>query len=90
MALNLKIISARRKKSEKEETGIFAPRALVDQAQRVSEKRGNHRISSIKRRSVYLTLRRSGARFISKIKIEENEIIFQLKTISLKPWGVKL
>ena len=72
MELNLKIISARRKIREKEETEIFTRRALVDQAQRVSEKRENHRISSIKRRSVYLILRRSGAMFISKIKVEEN------------------
>ena len=42
---------------------------------------GIYRISSFKRRGVYLLLRLLGAAFISKIRIEENEIMCQLKTI---------
>ena len=50
----------------------------------------NYSSSSFKRSSVYLILGLLDAAFISKIKIEENEIMCQFKTIFLKPVGVKL
>ena len=41
----------------------------------------SYRISSSNHRSVYLILRLLVAAFISNIKIEENEIMYQFKTI---------
>ena len=55
-----------------------------------------YRVSSFKRRGVYLILKLLGAAFISKIKIEENETMYQIKTVRyfnkifLKRCGVKL
>ena len=40
-----------------------------------------YRISSFKRRGVYLIVGLLGAAFISKIKMEENEIMCQFKKI---------